>query len=208
MHCVCVYSFYFWDFVFVDWWVSLIQPEVWESTCPMLTMLLITWSFHIHFNSNNKAQTISLLGRVAASPWSGIGMCDPSIEPFDRPLANVVSPVPDSRQEYSTPKRRCFASLWAKSHVMPDHDEVPLQRPKGQAVERVFTAPPLSPLDIEFYQQFELPKSFDTIPRWQCPVNFMFSKNAVCKLSTFEIGRWRNHQKLALMKHRLRHLDA
>jgi hypothetical protein len=70
----------------------------------------------------------------------------------------------------ATPKRRCFKHLWARSHSESDKQPSPQVFADAAVVDVGKVA--LSPLDKEFDDHFEMPQSFDTVPRWKCPIIF------------------------------------
>ena len=73
----------------------------------------------------------------------------------------------------ATPKRRkCYASNWARRSTQPPEMD-PNEGPLTQALATAATqhTQPQRDMDLEFEQQFEAARSFDTAPRWKCSVD-------------------------------------
>ena len=99
------------------------------------------------------------------------------------PIAHTAAPPSPRDSVSSTPKRRCFAHVWATGASATNVEEK-TKRPSVTAVNvNAVHSSPLSersPLDIEFDQQFELPRSYDTVARWRCPTNWwLFQKRCI-----------------------------
>ena len=79
-----------------------------------------------------------------------------------------------------TPKRRCFAHVWAKSHLVAVVDESPVQQQGDIAIEASRAAPIPSPLCEEFDRYFEFPRPADYAPRFKFPGSYMdFLRNSI-----------------------------
>ena len=97
----------------------------------------------------------------------------------DRTPQPSVQDTPDRSE--TTPKRRCFANLWAKAGAIDDEPKLQLTQ-RAASVGYAFTgeASEKSPLDFEFDQHFDVPASHVTSPIWKCPVNyFLFQQRAI-----------------------------
>ena len=140
-----------------------------------VVLLALSRSFRSHIGSNLEA--FAILDSSIALRWLSHVRCL-SMSGFDGPRRCSATPtgkdvvIPDGdRVEKSTPKRRCYAPMSARSARVAQE---PLQI---LAVKNHDFSQPansvLSTLDDEFDKQFHLPDDSDGDDiKWRCPINF------------------------------------
>ena len=96
------------------------------------------------------------------------------------PSGTPSLPLDLSSPGVSTPKRRCFAHSWARSHINDAVDEVPVSRQGGNFVPAAPSVSSPSPLCDEFNEYFDEPGPCDFAPRFKRKVSYMeFLRNCI-----------------------------
>ena len=113
---------------------------------------------------------------VSGSP-SHVLQCTPPVYAVDERR--------DCQPREQTPKRRCFAHMWAGLLVRSSASAYDPSLGLSYAAF-VGTECLLSPLDREFDNYFEIPDGLDTVAKWKCPVPFHVYQQRAIRFTSFK----------------------